>query len=124
MKLTVYRQASTERADGTIVYKGEDARPYVGEGMFFVADGLGGASAIRHQKFKPELFETEGDKFADVLFKGIFNGYKDDEEFMDYLRLSFSEFHALKGNYTNVNNIKKSGYFASRIVGAILLRSP
>ena len=122
MKLTVYRQATTERSDGTIVYKGEDARPYAGEGIFFVADGLGGASAIRHQKFDKDLFDEE--KFADVLFKGIFEGYNEDEEFMDYLRTSFSEFHAIKHCYfDNVNNIKKSGYFASRIVAAILLRT-
>ena len=31
MELTVYRQSSKTRPDGTIVYKGEDARPYVDE---------------------------------------------------------------------------------------------
>ena len=65
MKLTVYRQSSKQRPDGQIIYKGEDARPYVGDNVLFVADGLGGASAIRHQKFKPELFDE--DKILAVL---------------------------------------------------------
>ena len=59
MELTVYRQAVKERPDGTIIYKGEDARPYVDEEQFFVADGLGGAAAIRHQKIRPEMFDED-----------------------------------------------------------------
>jgi len=55
MKLTVYRQSSKTRPDGKVVYKGEDALPYIDEQIFFVADGLGGAAAIRHQKIKQEL---------------------------------------------------------------------
>ena len=36
MKLTVYRQSSKTRPDGTVVYKGEDALPYIDEQIFFV----------------------------------------------------------------------------------------
>ncbi len=119
MKLTVYRQSSKERPDGTIVYKGEDARPYVDGQIIFVADGLGGAASIRHQKIKPELFEEE--KILDILFKDVFEKY-DDERFVKYVKDSFFELFAVKNCYTdNVNNIKKSGFFASRIVTAILL---
>lgn len=120
MELTVYRQASKTRPDGTVVYKGEDARPFVDEHFMLVADGLGGAAAIRHQNIKPELFES--DKLIDTFFAGVYE-YENysDERFARYLKDSFFELFAVKDCYTdNVNNIKKSGYFASRIVAAIL----
>lgn len=119
MELTVYRQAWKARPDGTVVYKGEDARPYVDGQLLFVADGLGGAAAIRHQKIKPELFDKE--KIMDTLFQGVYEDYSN-PRFQEYVTESFYELFAVKDCYTdNVNNIKKSGYFASRIVGAILL---
>lgn len=119
MELTVYRQSSKQRPDGTIVYKGEDARPYVDENIFFVADGLGGAAAIRHQQVNPDMFDK--DKLMDTLFKGVYDDYSD-ERFVKYVTDSFFELFAVKDCYTdNVNNIKKSGYFASRIVTAIVL---
>lgn len=119
MDLTVYRQSSKKRPDGTIVYKGEDALPFVGNQIFFVADGLGGAAAIRHQHINLDLFER--DKLMDTLFKGVYEEY-DDEKFVKYVTDSFFELFAVKDCYTeNINNIKKSGYFASRIVAAIFL---
>lgn len=119
MELTVYRQSSKKRPDGTIVYKGEDARPYVDGQVIFVADGLGGAAAIRHQKIVPDLFDSE--KLMDALFAGVYPDYSN-EVFVNYVKESFFELFAVKDCYTdNVNNIKKSGYFASRIVTAIVL---
>ena len=119
MELTVYRQSSKQRPDGTIVYKGEDARPYVDDNIFFVADGLGGAAAIRHQQINPDMFDK--DKLMDTLFKGVYEDYSD-ERFVKYVTDSFFELFAVKECYTeNINNIKKSGYFASRIVTAIVL---
>ena len=119
MELTVYRQSSKTRPDGTVVYKGEDARPYVDGQIFFVADGLGGAAAIRHQKIKPELFDE--DQLLDTLFSGVYDDYGN-ETFAAYVKESFFELFAVKDCYTdNINNIKKSGYFASRIVAAIIL---
>lgn len=57
----------------------------------------------------------------DVLFSGVYEEY-DDERFVKYVTDSFFELFAVKDCYTeNINNIKKSGYFASRIVTAILL---
>ena len=120
MRLTVYRQATSEREDGTIVYKGEDAHPYVGDSLFFVADGLGGTSAIRHQKFNKDMFDE--DKLLDTLFSGVYDNYHDDA-FKAYVLKSFSEFLAVKHCYFDkVANIKKSGYFASRLVSSILLQ--
>ena len=119
MELTVYRQSSKQRPDGTIVYKGEDALPYVDDTFFVVADGLGGAASIRNQKINPALFEK--DKIMDTLFQGVYDDYSD-ERFVKYVTDSFFELFAVKECYTeNINNIKKSGYFASRIVTAIVL---
>lgn len=119
MKLSVFRQTSKQRPDGTIVYKGEDARPFVDDQLFFVADGLGGAAAIRHQNINPDLFDRN--KIMDTLFQGVYEEY-DDDRFVEYVTESFFELFAVKDCYTdNINNIKKSGYFASRIVTAILL---
>ena len=119
MKLTVYRQSEKTRPDGTIVYKGEDGRPYVDGQLLFVADGLGGAAAIRHLKFNQDLFNSE--KLLDTLFEGIYEDYSN-EIFSKYVVDSFYELFAVKDCYTdNVNNIKKSGFFASRIVTAIIL---
>lgn len=119
MKLTVYRQAQKERADGVISYKGEDARPYVGDGLLFVADGLGGTSAIRHTKFHKEIFDPE--KLPKILFGGIVD-YEEDEELATYIRDSFFELYAIRDQYfDSVYNMKKSGYFASRIASVLLL---
>lgn len=119
MDFTVYRQASKVRPDGTVVYKGEDALPYTDGQLYMVADGLGGAAAIRHTKFLPELFDEE--QTPAILFGEV---YPDASEgsFADYVRRSFAELYAVKDCYTaNVNNMKKSGYFASRIVTAAML---
>ncbi|MBP3242709.1 MAG: hypothetical protein J6L99_02520 [Ruminococcus sp.] len=119
MDFTVYRQASKVRPDGTVVYKGEDALPYTDAQLYMVADGLGGAAAIRHTKFLPELFDKE--KTPAVLFGDVYEDASEGD-FADYVRRSFAELYAVKDCYTdNVNNIKKSGYFASRIVTAAML---
>ena len=119
MKLTVYRQAKKVRPDGTTVYKGEDALPYVDDKIILVADGMGGAAAIRHQKFVPELFEE--DKIMAALFEGVYEDYSD-PRFVEYVTKSFRELYAVKDCYNaNVNNMKKGGYFASRLVAAIVL---
>lgn len=119
MQLKVYRQASKERPSGQTVYKGEDARPYVGETCFFVADGLGGASAIRHTKFDPNLFQE--DKLVATLFHDVFSTL-DDAELNQYVINSFYEFTSIKDIYFDTTmNYKKSGYFASRLVTSIFL---
>lgn len=119
MNLTVYRQSSKVRSDGTVVYKGEDARPYASDQMILVADGLGGASAIRHQNINEDLFCE--DKVSNILFEGILDNHES-EDISSYVEKSFEELFAVKDCYTdNVYNIKKSGYFASRIVAAIVL---
>lgn len=119
MELTVYRQAIKERPNGLKVYKGEDAHPYVDHQLFFVADGMGGSAAIYHRRIVPEVFDSQ--KIMDVLFKGVYEDYSK-ETFVKYVTNSFFELFAVKDYYSdNINNVKKSGYFASRIVTAIVL---
>ena len=119
MKLTVYRQATKKRPDGTIVYKGEDAYPYIDDQMFLVADGMGGSAAIYHQKIVPDIFDS--DKLMDTLFSGVYQDYSN-KVFEDYVKTSFFELFAVRDCYKdNIYNVKKSGYFASRIVSAIIL---
>lgn len=119
MEFTVYRQSIKERPDGQLIYKGEDARPFVGKNLLMVADGMGGAAAIRHQNFNRDLFDQ--DKLLDVLFHDVFEDYSADF-FQKYVIDSFYEFLSIKGCYfDNINNNKKSGYFASRLVSAIVL---
>ena len=121
MELTVFRQTTKTREDGTKVYKGEDASPYVDDRLFFVADGMGGRGAIYHQSFKRELFEP--DKLLDTLFAGVFDDYAD-ERFVRYVTNSFFELYGVKHCYFSKQlNMKKSGYFGSRILAALLLHA-
>ncbi len=121
MSLSVYRQASVTRPGGTVIYKGEDARPYIGPYMFLVADGLGGTGAIRHTEFNADMFDNL--KLPALLFEDIDNNPKYDE-LRKYIIDSFVEFTSIRDCYKdNVNNIKKSGYFGSRIVSAIILKA-
>lgn len=119
MELTVYRQASKERDDGAIVYKGEDALPFVGNNALLIADGMGGRSATYHKTVSPDMFEP--DRIYDTLFTGVFED-EPNPEFLKYLRDSFFELFAVRDIYTdNILNIKKGGYFGSRIASAILI---
>jgi hypothetical protein len=78
-------------------HKGEDAKAYVGARAIMVADGLGGAAAIRHQQFDRDLFDK--DKIMDVLFEGVYDKYKSDDgefvEFENYVFESFADFCAM-----------------------------
>ena len=119
MELTVFRQATKDRGNGVIVYKGEDGRPYADDKLIMITDGLGGAAAIHHRSFDLGLFDSE--KLLDTLFKGVYDEYSD-ERFVKYVKDSFFELRAVKDCYMdNARNMKKSGYFASRIVSAIML---
>lgn len=118
MKMTMYRQATKVRDGGLTVYKGEDALPYVGENFFIVADGMGGAGAIRHINFNKDIFDE--DKIFDVMFKEALPDA--DEEVIAYVKKAFFELYAVKDCYfDSAYNMKKSGYFGSRICAASLM---
>lgn len=119
MHTCVYRQSFARRPDGRIIYKGEDALPVASEQALLVADGMGGAAAIRHQLFDRGLFDAG--RLPDVLFRGVYDDWSD-EGFRSYVVRSFDEFLTTADCYfDNIYNIKKSGYFGSRIVSAIMM---
>lgn len=121
MNLTVYSQLMLTLDDNTtVIYSGEDARPYVDDQILFVADGLGGSSSLRHTQFDTALLEK--DKIMDALFQGIYEDYAD-ERFVNYVTDSFFELFAIKDCYSELANCykKKSSYFGSRIAAAVLL---
>lgn len=118
MELTVYSQGIIPLDEHTVIYTGEDAQPYVDGQTFFVADGMGGASYLRHTKFDKALFEK--DKIMDALFQGIYEDYTD-ERFVNYVTNSFFELYAVKNNYDKNDCLKASAYFGSRIATASLL---
>ena len=119
--LTMFRESVNERETGQLVYKGEDALPFVNENVMLVADGLGGASSIRHVKFERGLFEE--DEIYDTLFKDMYG--EKNPLLEDYVIDSFGQLIAVRNLYDEVplspKNVKKGGYFASRIVSSIFL---
>ncbi|MCQ2466624.1 MAG: SpoIIE family protein phosphatase [Clostridia bacterium] len=124
MKLIVYRQSMKERENGVISYKGEDTLPFANDSVLLVADGLGGRASIRHSDVDAALFDEH--LIADFILDEICTDTDIDEdgkaEVSKYIVDSFMELRAVKSCYTdNIYNIKKSGYFGSRFVSAIVL---
>lgn len=115
MEMIMYRQAMKARDGGKTVYKGEDAMPFVGKNIFVVADGMGGAAAIRHTNFNRDIFRE--DKIFDVMFKETLPDA--DEEIVAYVKKAFFELFAVQDCYfDSAYNMKKSGYFGSRVCAA------
>lgn len=102
---------------------GEDGLPYADDSILIVADGLGGRGGFSHTKFKTkDIFEPE--KFYDVVLKPVLG--EADAEFRNYVADSFRELFALKDVYFTGHpgeNKRTSGYFASRLVSAIVLHT-
>ena len=109
------------------IFIGEDAFPYEKEGILLVADGLGGRGGYPHTKVDKKILEKEG--FFDLVFGDVFlpcpedeEGKKEYEEFKEFVLDSFTEIFQTKDYYfTSSKTIRPSGYFASRLVVAILL---
>ena len=119
MEMTVYRQLITTRSDGTVGYQGEDALPYADANLIMTADGLGGGAAIYHRSLDRNMLDP--DRIMDVLFKGVYDD-RSDERFVGYVKDSFAGLFALGDSYAaNTRSIKKSGYFASRLAGAVIV---
>ena len=139
--IRAYSQSSAVHANGLTTYSGEDALPFslpftvfaepkvtkrlpaahsgnrTGSVMF-AADGLGGAAAMRHKLFDRGILC--GERIIDALFGGV---YEDcgKGRFDDYVRRSFADITALGEHYFDgVEMMKKSGYFGSRLLGAVI----
>ncbi|MBR5449046.1 MAG: hypothetical protein IKV43_03570 [Clostridia bacterium] len=121
MNLKLYRQKIKQR-DGFTVYQGEDSHPYADKDMVIVADGLGGRGGFPHTKMDRAILDEE--KLYDILFEPEFEAEVSDE-FRAFVTNNFEELFKTKSYYDNdlVNDetVRRSGYFASRIVVAIAL---
>ena len=103
--------------NGRLVSIAEDGAPYAQDGIIVVADGLGGRGGFQHTIIKPEVLNK--DNFFDVAFGNIFN--KADDDFKGYVLNSFSQLFELSDCYFEKGNARTSGYFASRLVSAIVV---
>lgn len=118
MNMTLHHQKTRKLADGRQIKIGEDGRPYAKDGILIVADGLGGRGGFPHSKINRQLLDR--DYFFEIAFGKDFEGA--DEDFMPFVLDSFSEFFDLKDVYfTSPSAMRTSGYFASRLVTAIVL---
>lgn len=121
MNIKLYRQKIKER-DGFTIYQGEDSHPYADKDIVIVADGLGGRGGFPHTKMNRDILEE--DKLYDILFEPEFEAEVSDE-FRSFVTNNFEELFKTKDYYDNdlVNDetVRRSGYFASRIVVAIAL---
>lgn len=118
MNMTLQHQVMSIFADGTSVPGGEDGRPYAKDGILIIADGMGGRGGFPHSSINPDILDK--DKFYDIAFKNVFD--TTDDEFKEYVLTGFSELFSLADSYfTDTAHMKHSGYFASRLVSAIVL---
>lgn len=107
-----------ESRKGNQLYLGEDAYPYADKDMLIVADGLGGRGGFPHTKFNRDILEE--DKLYETIFAPVFDEV--DEEFKSFVINSFKELYLTKDYYfDDMRATKCSGYFASRIVVAVVL---
>lgn len=118
MNMTLQHQVKSVFADGTSVPGGEDGRPYAKDGILIIADGMGGRGGFPHSSINPDILDK--DKFYNIAFKNVFD--TTDDEFKEYVLTGFSELFSLADSYfTDTAHMKHSGYFASRLVSAIVL---
>lgn len=117
----VYREgANPDKFTGQVFYSGDDGLPYANEHVLLVADGLGGS--MRHLKFNRGLFEP--DEVYDALFGDMYG--EKNPLLEDYVVDSFAALVSQRNIYDekpkpNINRVRKSGHFASRIVSSIFL---
>ena len=120
MTMQYKKKQKLRTPDSRSVLVGEDGIPYADDGLLLVADGLGGRGGYAHTKINPDICDPS--KFYDVMFAPVLR--EADDEFKNYCLKSFSELFEIRDVYFTLpclENQRTSGYFASRIVSAIVL---
>lgn len=118
MNMLLHHQKTRALGRGERVNVGEDGCPYAADGIMIAADGLGGRGGFPHKKLKPQLVYEQN--FYDIAFGKGFE--RADEAFRTFVMQSFSELFQLGERYfTGTDFMRPSGYFASRLVTAIVL---
>lgn len=118
MLMQLHHQKRRNFSDGTFVNIGEDGRPYADDGLLIVADGLGGRGGFPHTKINPKILDR--DAFYHDFIEPVVGIA--DENYARFVTDSFQELFELRDKYfTNSATKRTSGYFASRLVTAIIL---
>ena len=124
-RMLVHHQKSRRIGEGSIPV-GEDGCPYVDKELLIVCDGLGGRGGFPHRGINPEILDRNSfyDKFIEpVLGKPDIIDEKY-QEFVAFVEYSFKELFELGERYFDgPDNMRTSGYFASRLVTAIVLHA-
>lgn len=118
MNMIMQHQKHSTLSNGLTIDVGEDGYPYAKDNLIIVADGLGGRGGYFHTKINPEILNRE------TFFNAVFvDGYDlADDDYKEFVLTSFRELFALKDTYlSDANGKRTSGYFASRLVTAIVL---
>ena len=120
MELTIYRQRYTEK-NGVKNPHGQDAIPYIGNGLLFVADGRSAGAVIRHRLFDERLMSDCKEELCSALFS---DNYREvPAELQDYAYESFRDLRELKSVYfTDRAFLKKGGYYGSRLSAISILK--
>ena len=119
MNIKLYRQRKHPQSSGRIIYQGEDSHPYADKDVLIVADGLGGRGGFPHTKINHKIFDRED--LYELLFEPIFPREVDDD-FKHFVVENFEEIFETREYYFDADDyVRRSGYFASRIVTAITL---
>lgn len=118
--MLLHHQKRRNFNDGTFVNIGEDGCPYADKELLIVADGLGGRGGYPHTKINPAILNPEmffNSFIAPVL--GIA-----DSNYTTFVTNSFHELFELGAKYfSGTATMRTSGYFASRLVTAIILHA-
>lgn len=118
MNMLLHYQKKVKISQNQYVSVGEDGYPYADNGILIVADGLGGRGGFTHSKINKDILDKN--KFCDIAFNHVYDNLETD--FKEFVLNSFEELFARQDYYlNNSNTMCHSGYFASRLVTAIVL---
>lgn len=118
MNMLLHHQKRRNLSDGSFVNIGEDGCPYADNQLLIVADGLGGRGGYPHTRINPDILNREifYNRFIEPVL-GVAN-----DQFACFVTDSFHELFELNNKYfSSTAAMRTSGYFASRLVTAIVL---
>lgn len=118
--MLLHHQKRRNFNDGTFVNIGEDGCPYADKELLIVADGLGGRGGYPHTKINPAILNPE------IFFNSFIAPVVGiaDSNYATFVTNSFHELFELGAKYfSGTATMRTSGYFASRLVTAIILHA-
>lgn len=120
MNMLLHHQKRRNFIDGSFVNIGEDGCPYADDELLIVADGLGGRGGYPHTKINPAILN------ADLFYNNFIAPVVGNADF-NYATVVTDSFHELfelgPKYFSGTATMRTSGYFASRLVTAIVLHA-